>query len=63
MKIDSSFDAAFLQLQNGVNNASKAASEVLAAVGSDKKASVEIEEKMVESMADRPGSGGVNVSA
>lgn len=61
MKIDASFDSAFLQLQNGVNNATKAASQVLAAVGSDniKKIEVAAENKS----AERNGRGGVNVSA
>lgn len=60
MKIDPSFDSAFLQLQTGVNNASKAASEVLKAVGSEKA-----KEADAGSGTDskRQGVGGINVSA
>lgn len=61
MKIDSSFDTAFLQLQNGVNKAAKAASEVLNAVGSEGTKAVEVAAS--EKSADRTASGGVDVSA
>jgi len=61
MKIDSSFDSAFLQLQNGVNNATKAASEVLKAVGSEKAAKIDVTD--VPKSADRNASGGLDVSA
>lgn len=61
MKIDSSFDAAFLQLQNGVNNATKAANEVLKAVGSE--AAKDIDVTAVDKTADRTASGGVDVTA
>lgn len=61
MKIDSSFDTAFLQLQNGVNKAAKAASEVLNAVGSEGTKAVEV--AAAEKSADRTASGGVDVSA
>jgi len=61
MKINSSFDSAFLQLQNGVNNAKKAASQVLESVGSDKVKKLDIAPK--SSAADRGASSGVDVSA
>ena len=61
MKIDSSFDSAFLQLQNGVNSATKAASQVLEAVGSEKAKKIEVAE--VAKSADRTASGGLDVSA
>ena len=58
MKIDTSFDSAFLQLQNGVNNAKKAADQVLMSVDGDKKGKLDIP----SSKSSGPGSGGVNVS-
>ncbi len=61
MKIDSSFDSAFLQLQTGVNNASKAANEVLKAVGSE--AGKEVDVASNSKSAARSGSGGIDVSA
>ena len=60
MKIDSSFDSAFLQLQTGVNNASKAANEVLKAVGSEKAKEAD---SGSSTDASREGRGGINVSA
>ena len=42
MKIDNSFSGALLGLQNGVNNARKAAESVLESVGSEKLEEVEI---------------------
>ncbi len=61
MKIDTSFDSAFLQLQNGVNNAAKAANEVLKAVGSEKVDKVDVSAENKD--GNREGSGGVNVTA
>ncbi|VAW94553.1 hypothetical protein MNBD_GAMMA23-2309 [hydrothermal vent metagenome] len=61
MKIDTSFDSAFLQLQNGVNKAAKAASEVLKAVGSEKVK--EADAGSSGTASSREGSGGINVSA
>ena len=60
MKIDTSFDSAFLQLQTGVNNASKAASEVLKAVGSEKAKEADAGSG---TDSNRKGVGGINVSA
>ena len=60
MKIDTSFDSAFLQLQNGVNNAKKAAGKVLESVGADKVRKVDIPSS--NKAADRAGSGGIDVS-
>lgn len=60
MKIDTSFDSAFLQLQNGVNNAKKAAGKVLESVGADKNRKLDIPEN--KNTADRNGSGGINVT-
>lgn len=61
MKIDTSFNSAFLQLQNGVNDARKAASNVLESVGSEKNRALDLPE--AKNSADRKGSGGVNVTA
>lgn len=61
MKIDTSFDSAFLQLQNGVNKATKAASEVLKAVGSEKVK--ETDAGSGGAASNREGAGGINVSA
>ena len=61
MKIDSSFDSAFLQLQNGVNKAKKAASEVLTAVGAGKDKKVDV--SSAAKTADGRGPGGIDVSA
>ena len=60
MKIDTSFDSAFLQLQNGVNNAKKAADTVLASVDADKKGKVSV--PTVNNSNSGKGAGGVNVS-
>jgi len=63
MKIDTSFDSAFLQLQNGVNNAEKAADSVLASVGGDKKAKLDIPKDNNNDRGQGQGQGGINVSA
>ena len=60
MKIDTSFGDAFLELQNGVNNAKKAADKVLDSVGADKLKKVEIEPD--NNADDRSGSGGINIT-
>ena len=60
MKIDTSFDSAFLQLQNGVNDAKKAAGKVLESVGADKARKVEIVPET--KTADRAGTGGINLT-
>lgn len=59
MKIDTSFNAAFTQLQNGVNDARKAAGDVISATNSENV-------KPVEAPADvkrADGDGGINVTA
>jgi len=60
MEINTSFDKAFLQLQNGVNSASKAANEVLESVGADKGRNIEVVPDMEK--ADKEGTGGINVT-
>ncbi len=60
MKIDTSFDGAFLELQNGVNNAKKAASKVLESVGADRKRKLDLPD--AKNTANRKGTGGINVS-
>lgn len=60
MKVDTSFDKSFLELQNGVNNSKKAADSVLASVGADKLKKVEMPTE--SNTDDRSGTGGISVS-
>ena len=60
MKIDTSFDKAFLSLQNGVNDAKKAAADVLESVGADKSKKVEIVPE--PKTADREAIGSIDLS-
>lgn len=61
MKIDNSFSGALLGLQNGVNNARKAAESVLKSVDSDRLEEVEIVSDL--KTGDGNKSGKLDVSA
>jgi hypothetical protein len=61
MKLDTSFNSAFSQLQNGVNDARKAAGEVINATDSEKVKAVEVTPE--NNNGDRSGTGGINVTA
>jgi len=62
MKVEDSFSGASLGLQNGINNARKAAESVLESIGADKLKEIKVVSDKISS-ADGNRSGKLDVSA